>query len=52
MAKKHIKPKDNEANMKNANKGTRGQNRQHSQANGNRSKQLQQNRKDSAQKDE
>lgn len=52
MAKKHIKPKDNEANMKNANKGTRGQNRQHSQVHGNRSKQLQQNRKDSAQKDE
>ena len=52
MAKKHIKPKDNEANMKNANKGTNGLNRQYSQVHGNRSKQLQQNRKGSAQQDE
>lgn len=35
-----MKPKDNQANMKNANKGTSGQNRQHAQVNGNRGKQL------------
>lgn len=49
MVKKAIKPVDNHANQKNANKGTKGQNRQHSQVHGNRSKQLQQNRKDSDQ---
>ncbi|MBO5729815.1 MAG: hypothetical protein J6R67_01300 [Treponema sp.] len=43
VAKKAIKPVDNHANQKNANKGTKGQNRQHSQVHGNRSKQLQQN---------
>ena len=49
MAKKPIKPADNQANQQNPNKGTNGQNRQHSQVHGNRSKQLQQNRKDSDQ---
>lgn len=49
VAEKHIKPADNQANQKNANKGTSGQNRQHSQVHGNRSKQLQENLKDSDQ---
>lgn len=37
-----IKPQDNAANMKNANKGTAGNNKQNSQVHGNRSKQIQQ----------
>lgn len=40
MPKKVIKPKDNKANMKNANKGTDGTNRQYDQVHGNRGKQL------------
>ncbi len=39
MAKK-IAPKDNSANIKNANKGTTGTNTQYDQAQGNRGKQL------------
>lgn len=42
MSKK-INPKDNESNMKNPNKGLPGQNKQHSQVHGNRSKQIQNN---------
>ena len=45
MAKKKIKPQDNHANQKNANKGTPGVNEQYAKAQGNRSKQLQKNRK-------
>lgn len=41
--KKKIKPTDNSINMKNANKGTNGVNKQYSQVHGNRSKQLEQN---------
>lgn len=41
MEKKKIKPSDNSKNMKNANKGTNGVNKQYSQVHGNRSKQLQ-----------
>lgn len=37
---KPIKPKDNSANMPNANKGTSGTNCQHDQVHGNRGKQL------------
>jgi hypothetical protein len=44
MSKK-IKPQDNAANQKNANKGTDGTNRQYDQAQGNRGKQKQQNHK-------
>jgi len=40
-----IKPADNSANMKNANKGTPGVNKQNAQVNGNRSKQLTHNQK-------
>lgn len=40
MARKPIKPADNEANMPNANKGTKGTNRQYDQVQGNRGKQL------------
>jgi hypothetical protein len=43
--KKGITPKNNQANMKNANKGTSGVNRQYSQVHGNRGKQLNPNRK-------
>jgi hypothetical protein len=43
--KKNIKPKDNEANMGNANRGTSGTNRQHDQSQGNRGKQLNPNRR-------
>jgi len=39
---KKIKPSDNTSNQKNKNKGTPGTNRQHDQAQGNRSKQKQQ----------
>ena len=35
-----MKPKDNASNQKNANRGTRGTNKQHDQAQGNRGKQL------------
>lgn len=45
MAKKTIKPQDNEANMQNANKGTPGTNRQYDQNQGNRGKQLDANNK-------
>ena len=38
----NIKPQDNQANMKNSNKGTAGTNKQNSQVHGNRSKQTQQ----------
>lgn len=44
MSKK-INPKDNQTNQKNSNPGTDGQNKQHSQVQGNRSKQLQRNAK-------
>jgi len=37
-----MKPQDNTTNQQNANKGTKGTNRQHSQVHGNRSKQLEQ----------
>lgn len=37
-----IKPQDNATNQPNANKGTKGTNRQYSQVHGNRSKQLEQ----------
>jgi len=40
MARKPIKPADNDANMRNANKGTKGTNRQYDQVQGNRSKQI------------
>jgi len=42
---KKITPQNNTANQKNANKGTAGTNRQYDQAQGNRGKQLEQNRK-------
>jgi len=35
-----IRPSDNKANQANANKGTKGVNRQHAQVHGNRGKQL------------
>ena len=35
---KKINPKDNQSNLKNANKGTSGTNRQHDQAQGNKGK--------------
>jgi len=38
---KKIKPINNESNMKNANKGTDGTNRQYGKVHGNRGKQLQ-----------
>ncbi len=44
MSKK-ITPANNKANQGNANKGTSGQNKQHSQVHGNRGKQLNPNRK-------
>lgn len=37
-----MKPQDNATNQANANKGTKGTNRQYSQVHGNRSKQLEQ----------
>jgi hypothetical protein len=40
-----IKPADNSANIKNANKGTPGVNKQNAQVNGNRGKQLNPNQK-------
>jgi hypothetical protein len=43
--KKRIDPKDNQANQKNAHKGTKGRNRQHDQAQGNRGKQMNPNQK-------
>jgi hypothetical protein len=42
---KKIAPKDNSANMPNANKGTPGTNRQYDQAQGNRGGQLSENQK-------
>lgn len=39
---KKIKPIDNTANQKNANKGTSGTNKQYDQKHGNRSKQIKQ----------
>ncbi|WP_339848294.1 hypothetical protein [uncultured Dokdonia sp.] len=42
---KPILPKNNSANQNNANKGTNGQNKQHSQVHGNRGKQLNPNQK-------
>ena len=45
MSKK-IKPEDNAANQPNANKGTSGTNKQHDQVHGNRSKQLEESKKD------
>lgn len=45
MAKKTIKPQDNEANMQNANKGTSGTNLQYDQNEGNRGAQINPNRK-------
>jgi len=41
MSKKKISPSSNSSNMKNANKGSNGVNKQYSQVHGNRSKQLQ-----------
>ena len=40
-----IKPADNSANIKNANKGSSGVNKQNAQVNGNRGKQLNSNQK-------
>lgn len=42
---KKITPKTNSANQQNSNKGTNGQNKQHSQVHGNRGKQLNPNQK-------
>lgn len=42
---KQIKPQDNAANMQNGNKGTSGVNKQYSQNQGNRGKQLNPNQK-------
>ena len=44
MAKK-IKPKDNQSNQKNANKGTKGTNKQYDKTQGNKGKQLNPNQK-------
>ncbi len=44
MAKK-INPKDNESNMKNANKGTKGTNKQYDQVQGNKGTQQNPNQK-------
>ena len=44
MSKK-VTPKNNQANQQNANKGTSGTNKQYSQAQGNRGKQLNSNQK-------
>ena len=43
--KKKINPKDNSANQQNPNKGTYGTNKQYSQGQGNRGKQMNPNRK-------
>lgn len=40
MSKKKITPKANQANIKNANKGSKGTNKQYDKAQGNRGKQL------------
>ena len=40
MSEKKITPQDNAANMQNANKGTKGTNKQYAQNQGNRGKQL------------
>ncbi|WP_199741497.1 hypothetical protein [Helicobacter sp. MIT 05-5293] len=40
MSSGKISPKDNQANMQNANKGTQGTNKQYDQNQGNRGKQL------------
>ena len=45
MPNKPITPANNQANMQNANKGTAGVNRQYSQNQGNRGKQLNPNQK-------
>lgn len=42
---KTIKPQDNAANIKNANKGTSGTNKQYDKSQGNRGEQLNPNRK-------
>lgn len=44
MSKK-IKPQDNDSNQKNPNKGIPGTNKQYDQVHGNRSKQIQENKK-------
>lgn len=46
MAQDKISPKDNQANMQNANKGNKGVNQQYAQNQGNRGKQLNPNQKD------
>jgi hypothetical protein len=43
-----IKPKNNQANMNNSNKGSTGTNKQNSQVHGNRSKQFQQSNNEKA----
>ncbi|MCB9360876.1 MAG: hypothetical protein H6587_05625 [Flavobacteriales bacterium] len=43
--RKKIAPKDNASNMQNSNRGTKGTNKQYDQNQGNRSKQLQNNKK-------
>lgn len=45
MAKQSVSPKNNSANMQNANKGTNGVNRQYSQVQGNRGAQMNPNKK-------
>ena len=45
MSKDKIKPKDNESNMQNPNKGTPGTNEQYDKAQGDRGKQLNPNQK-------
>ncbi len=45
MSKDKIKPKDNESNMQNPNKGTDGTNKQYDKAQGDRGKQLNPNQK-------
>ena len=42
---KKIKPSDNSANQKNANKGTKGTNKQYDKGQGNKGKQLNPNKK-------
>ena len=49
---KKVTPKSNSSNQQNANKGTSGQNKQHSQVHGNRGKQLNPNQKTKKQFDE
>ncbi len=43
--KKNVTPKNNQSNMKNSNKGTKGVNKQYSKVHGNRGKQLNPNKK-------